>query len=224
MGSLHTLKTSSGPEPSLSRDQDVHGNVLDSQRADQRADPVVGEVVIQTEAIAQRQRHIQASLWIPHPCESIWRVLTDYDALASFLPNLSKCQRLPHPTGGIRLEQIGSQRLLRVNFSARVVLDLDEVFPSEVRFTLVEGDFKQFEGCWRLTRSPLPQHREATTLSYQVLVWPRRTMPVGLIERRLCQDLSANLLAIAARVAEMGQVSPEITEQVGGFEYKGKDS
>ena len=159
-------------------------------------------VEVQVEEVAQRQRQIAAKIQIPHPVERVWQVLTDYEGLADFIPNLAKSRRLSHPTGGIRLEQIGTQRLLRFNFSARVVLDLEEKFPREINFNMVEGDLKAYSGKWVLEPLPLVDII-GTNLCYTVLVWPKLTMPVGLIERRLSRDLQLNLAAIRQQVERL---------------------
>lgn len=159
-------------------------------------------VEVQIEQIAQRTRKISAKLSIPHAIEPIWRVLTNYEALADFIPNLAVSRRLEHPTGGIRIEQVGTQRLLRFNFSARVVLDLEEKFPHEINFNLVEGDLKAFSGAWQL-ESGEQADNVATNLCYTVCVLPKRTMPVAIIERRLSNDLRLNLLAIRQRVNDL---------------------
>ena len=160
------------------------------------------DVEVQTEEVAQRQRQITAKIHIPHSVEQAWQVLTDYEALADFIPNLAKSRRLDHPTGGIRLEQVGTQRLLRLNFSARVILDLEEKFPHAIHFNMVEGDFKDFSGKWLL--EPCSQTGQVgTNLCYTVRVWPKLTMPVSIIERRLSTDMRLNLLAIRRRIEEL---------------------
>jgi ribosome-associated toxin RatA of RatAB toxin-antitoxin module len=159
-------------------------------------------VQVHVEKIAERQRQITARIQIPQPIEQVWRVLTDYEALAKFIPNLAKSRLVKHPTGGIRLEQIGSQRLLRFNFCARVVLDLKENFPGEISFCLVEGDFKDFSGRWSLESYSFGE-QIGTNLCYTVKVWPKLTMPVGIIENRLSKDLQLNLAAIRARVVQL---------------------
>lgn len=181
---------------------DLELNTL-AESEDIGIDPALLDTVeVQIEPIAQRKRRISAKLLIPHPIEPIWRVLTNYEALADFIPNLAISRRLEHPTGGIRLEQVGTQRLLRFNFSARVVLDLEEKFPHEINFNLVEGDLKDFSGAWQL--EPNAQSNQVTTnLSYTVCVLPKRTMPVAIIERRLANDLRINLLAIRQRVNDL---------------------
>jgi ribosome-associated toxin RatA of RatAB toxin-antitoxin module len=159
-------------------------------------------VAVQIEKIAERQRQITAKIQIPHPIERIWKILTDYEALVDFIPNLAKSRLLEHPNGGIRLEQVGSQRLLNFNFCARVVLDLEEYFPKVINFSMIEGDFKGFSGSWNLEPYSL-NGITGTNLCYTIQVWPKLTMPITIIERRLSKDLQLNLLAIYQRVEQL---------------------
>jgi ribosome-associated toxin RatA of RatAB toxin-antitoxin module len=175
---------------------------LDTDGDDIDAVSSADDVEVHTEELAHRQRQITARIQISRPVEQVWQVLTAYDALADFIPNLAISRRLAHPNGGIRLEQVGTQRLLRFNFSARVVLDLEEKFPHEIHFDLVEGDLKAYSGKWIL-EPHFACESPGTNLCYVVRVLPKRTMPVAIVERRLRQDLRSNLLAIRHRVEEL---------------------
>ncbi|MGD1910137.1 MAG: SRPBCC family protein [Rivularia sp. (in: cyanobacteria)] len=184
------IKEQNAPKSDLK----LQGN--NSQNHDTRA------VTVEVEKITERQRQITAKIQIPHPLEAVWKVITDYQALAEFIPSLASSRKLEHPNGGIRLEQIGSQRLMRLNFSARVVLDLEESFPNAINFQMVEGDFKDFCGSWNLSSCVLDE-KTSTLLCYRVKVWPKLTMPIRIIEPRLSQDMQSNLLAVRQRVEEM---------------------
>ncbi|MBW4466219.1 MAG: SRPBCC family protein [Pegethrix bostrychoides GSE-TBD4-15B] len=144
---------------------------------------------------AGRQRQITAKIQIACSVEQLWQILTSYDQLAEFIPSLTQSRQIEHPAGGIRIEQIGSEALMRIKFCARVVLDMVEQFPNQIDFEMVEGDFKQFCGSWMLQPAP----NGGTELSYSVSVLPPRAMPVGLIERKLKSGLVANLTAIRQR-------------------------
>ncbi|MGJ3246160.1 MAG: SRPBCC family protein [Elainellaceae cyanobacterium] len=159
------------------------------------------EVDVRTEQAGGRQRKISAQIQIPHSVEQIWQILTDYETLADFIPNLAKSQRIEHPSGGIRLEQVGSQCLLNFHFCARVVLDMVETFPNLIEFRMVEGDFKTFEGQWRL--QPAIDSCDTTDLTYTVVVCPPRLMPANIIERRLNQNLRVNLVSIHQRAYQL---------------------
>ena len=150
-------------------------------------------VDIQSEHLDGRRRRISASVNISHPVEQIWQILTDYDHLADFIPNLAESRRIEHPEGGIRLEQVGTESLMKLKVCLRVVLDMVERFPHAIEFTMVEGDFRQFIGAWEL--EPLEQ-ATVTRLRYVVTVLPGRTMPMALIERNLRRNLVRNLISI----------------------------
>ncbi|MDB9525554.1 SRPBCC family protein [Oscillatoria sp. CS-180] len=149
---------------------------------------------ISAEKLQGRQRRILASILIPCPIEQVWQILTDYDNLADFIPNLTVSRRLESTESMTLLEQIGSQCFLNIQFCARVVLKMAEQFPNRIGFTMIEGDFKAFEGAWRLEPEQALESR--TRLTYEVTVCPPRTIPAILIERHLRNDLTQNLRAI----------------------------
>jgi ribosome-associated toxin RatA of RatAB toxin-antitoxin module len=179
--------------------EEANAVTLDAEDA---VDPAILETVqVTSEKVQGRQRRIAATIGIPQPIERVWQVLTDYEHLADFIPNLTKSRRLP-TDDGILIEQMGAQCFLNIKFCARVVLQMKEQFPGAIHFEMVEGDFKGFEGAWRLEPIEASSNQPAgTKLSYELLVLPRRTMPISLIERRLCHDMAVNLAAIYQRVA-----------------------
>nr|POF00145.1 hypothetical protein CFP56_19101 [Quercus suber] len=145
---------------------------------------------------------IKAQISVHAHIQSVWNALTDYERLADYIPNLVSSGRIacPHPER-IWLEQRGLQRALYWHIEARVVLDLQE-FPisanhRELHFSMVDGDFKKFEGKWSLksgtTRS------SSTTLSYEVNVIPRFNFPAIFLERIIRSDLPVNLKALACK-------------------------
>ena len=161
-------------------------------------EPGEPEVPVVVERLNRWERRIQAAISIPHPVEPIWQVLTDYEALADFIPNLAVSRRLAHPEAKIRLEQVGTQPILKFNFRARVVVDIEEIYPQRIGFTCVEGDFSRFDGAWSLQ----PQ-ATATQLCYLVHLRPRAGLPVRLIEGRITRGIQKNLLAIRERVNQL---------------------
>lgn len=179
-----------------SQGQSSQNNGVDIDRVDVNFGQAVPEVVMTTEKLAGRSRRIRATIAVPCSLEQLWQVLTDYDRLATFIPNLTLSRRIPHPQDGIRLEQMGSQCFLNIQFCARVVLDMVEQFPHRLGFRMVEGDFRDFQGAWLLESGQDESGQVLTALSYEVTLLPPRAIPANLIERHLRRDLAENLRAI----------------------------
>ncbi|GIL68712.1 hypothetical protein Vafri_21963 [Volvox africanus] len=66
------------------------------------------------------------------------------------------------------------------------------VLPSDISFELVEGDFKDFRGVWRLQQIG----DSSTLLSYAVYVKPQAWLPVALVQSRIANEVVRNLEAL----------------------------
>nr|XP_004295499.2 PREDICTED: uncharacterized protein LOC101306028 [Fragaria vesca subsp. vesca] len=159
-------------------------------------------VSCEVDMISWRERRVKAEISVNADVDSVWNALTDYERLADFIPNLVSSGRIPCPhPGRIWLEQRGLQRALYWHIEARVVLDLQEFTnlsgnDRELHFSMVDGDFKKFEGKWSVkcgTRS------SSTILLYEVNVIPRFNFPAIFLERIIRSDLPVNLQALACR-------------------------
>ena len=139
-------------------------------------------------------RRLAAQLLTPVSVDQIWAVLTDYDQLSAFIPNLASSRLLRREGNRVHLQQEGCQQFLGMKFSASVELELEEFAPEgTLKFKMKKGDFRRFEGTWRLKTMP-----ESTALFYELTVQGCLGMPIGLIEQRLRDDLTTNLKAVEA--------------------------
>ena len=139
-------------------------------------------------------RRLAAQLHTQLSKRELWLVLTDYEHLSNFIPNLASSQILNRSGNRIHLHQIGSQQLLGLRFSATVELELVEHYPEGlIVFHMLRGDFRRFEGAWRIRSLP---KSDATLLLYELTVQACTGMPIRIIEQRLREDLTANLMAV----------------------------
>ncbi|MEG5235410.1 SRPBCC family protein [Microcoleus sp. AT9b-C3] len=83
---------------------------------------------------------------MPYSAAQVWQVITNYESFPEFMPTMTESRRLEHPSGGIRLEQIRTKSLVGIKISARSVVDIEERFPHEIHYQLIEGDLKEFSG------------------------------------------------------------------------------
>jgi len=122
----------------------------------------------------------------------LWAVLTDYDNLSRFIPNLQSSRQLWRRGNVVGLEQEGAQTFMGLRFRARVQLELTEQREQQsLCFVMTKGDFRRFEGAWLIGHDGV-----ATTLLYELTVQGCVGMPIALIEQRLREDLAANLRAV----------------------------
>ncbi|CAN6286241.1 unnamed protein product [Urochloa humidicola] len=157
------------------------------------------------DVVSWRERRVLASVAVAADVDTLWQVITDYERLADFIPNLVHSGRIPCPhEGRIWLEQRGLQQALYWHIEARVVLDLQEVPDSvngrELHFSMVDGDFKKFEGKWSIRSGP---RSSSAILMYEVNVIPRFNFPAIFLERIIRSDLPVNLRALACRAEKI---------------------
>jgi carbon monoxide dehydrogenase subunit G len=133
--------------------------------------------------------------------EAVWRVLTDYERLPEFIPDLERCRLLQDSLSIRQVEQVGVAGWLFFKIHARVVLRVQERAFSRIEFCTIGGDFDVFEGWWSL----LPENGgRATMLKYQIDVQPSFHYPGFLTKFLVRRGLRTRLLALQVRASAGG--------------------
>ncbi len=131
----------------------------------------------------------------------LWEVLTSYNKLSEFIPNLLSSEVLSRVENEIYIKQIGSQEFLGFDFSAEVFIKLIEDRKNALlTFSLVKGDFRRFEGSWKIREC---SSGNGSSLIYELVVQGCFGMPVTLIEKHLKKNLTTNLLAVEKAALEI---------------------
>jgi len=139
-------------------------------------------------------RRLAAQLTTSATFESLWSVLTDYNRLNLYIPNLLSSKKIFQKNNNVQLRQVGAQDFLGMKFSAEVTIDLfEEKELGLLRFSLIKGDFRKFEGSWTIQKI---KDTTKNSLIYDLTVQGCQWMPIGMIEKRLKKDLSQNLIAV----------------------------
>lgn len=79
-----------------------------------------------------------------------WSVLTDYDHLKDFIPDMRASRAVRAAGRPLRLEQDGCGRVLFFTHCISVVFELEEAPPARLAFRTVAGDMKHMQGTWTL--------------------------------------------------------------------------
>ena len=146
------------------------------------------------EKLSGGTRRLAAQLTTSASFESLWNVLTDYDRLNLFIPNLLSSKKIYQNNNNVHLKQVGAQDFLGMKFSAEVTIDLfEDKELGLLKFNLIKGDFRKFEGSWKIQKI---KDTSKSSLIYELTVQGCQWMPIGMIEKRLKKDLSENLIAV----------------------------
>ena len=146
------------------------------------------------EKLSGGTRRLAAQLTTSASFDALWNVLTDYDRLNLYIPNLLSSKKIYQKNNNVHLKQIGAQDFFGMKFSAEVTIDLFEDKELGIlKFTLIKGDFRKFEGSWKIQKI---KNTLKNSLIYDLTVQGCQWMPIGMIEKRLKKDLSENLIAV----------------------------
>ena len=146
------------------------------------------------EKLSGGTRRLAAQLTTSATFDSLWNALTDYDRLNLYIPNLLSSKQIYKNKNNVHLKQVGAQDFLGIKFSAEVTINLfEEKELGLLKFNLIKGDFRKFEGSWRIQTI---KGTEKNSLIYDLTVQGCQWMPIGMIEKRLKKDLSENLIAV----------------------------
>ena len=146
------------------------------------------------EKFSNGTRRLAAQLTTSASLDSLWNVLTDYDRLNLYIPNLLSSKKIYQNKNNVHLKQVGAQDFLGMKFSAEVTIDLfEDKDLGLLKFNLIKGDFRKFEGSWKIQNI---KNSSKNSLIYDLTVQGCQWMPIAMIEKRLKKDLSENLIAV----------------------------
>eukprot|EP01025_Chloroclados_australasicus_P067329 TRINITY_DN9309_c0_g1_i10.p1 TRINITY_DN9309_c0_g1~~TRINITY_DN9309_c0_g1_i10.p1 ORF type:complete len:831 (-),score=78.94 TRINITY_DN9309_c0_g1_i10:2398-4689(-) len=149
--------------------------------------------------VDHKTKKLAAEVKVPASVEQVWQVLTDYENLPKFIPNLVECSILESKKKGIiLLRQKACSQSLYWRLEAEAVLAVRERTlmwgAKELYFKLIEGDFEQFEGSWTVEGSSA---MGPTTLRYEVNIATVASIPKSIVRHVIRAGLPANVLAVA---------------------------
>jgi ribosome-associated toxin RatA of RatAB toxin-antitoxin module len=93
---------------------------------------------------------IRAHVDVPVAPQAAWGVLTDYDRLAEFVPDMHQSRLISRPGDPPRVLQRGEKSWLLLDTPFEVILQMEETPASRIRFRQLSGTFKDMQGEWRL--------------------------------------------------------------------------
>jgi hypothetical protein len=115
-----------------------------------RAEPQPRAVASVERSLAFGSITIRAFVDVPVDGRLAWAVLTDYDRLAEFVPDMQLSRRISKPGEPPRVHQRGEKTWLLLDTPFEVVLLMHEMPYSRIQFRQLAGTLKDMYGEWRL--------------------------------------------------------------------------
>jgi hypothetical protein len=159
-----------------------------------------GQVAVQVAFDGDGSRvMVNAAVRIKATPEVIWRVLTDCDHAASFIPGVKRCRRVNSAPDGSweTIEQESKYSWLMPSVTTIVHADYKPLL--RIDFNRVSGDLKDEQGTWLLEKEPHTPSDDAVTVEYELHVDPGFWVPRVLVRHSLRMELPAALAAMRAR-------------------------
>lgn len=139
---------------------------------------------------------INAELLVPADARTAWAVLTDYDNLARFVPEMKSSRVTSAPGQPKRVEQIGKSGMLSFFTPEYIVFQIEETPFERIRFNKVAGDVKSMRGEWLIVGDGNP-----VKVFYRARIVPSVPLPPLLGATMIEMDVEDKLAAIRREIA-----------------------
>ena len=139
-----------------------------------------------------RLREFDSTVPIRSSIDRIWEVLTDYDGIEAFQPGIEESGLLEVlPNGDKKVEQRMVQRFLFFKKRMRLVVRIVEKPPHRIEFSIIEGDFKSYDGAWVINPDP-----DEPTLQLVIAVEPNFSAPGPVLDFIVRNSSEKSLLSV----------------------------
>jgi ribosome-associated toxin RatA of RatAB toxin-antitoxin module len=123
----------------------------------------------------------------------VWRILTDYNHLADYLPNLKSTRVVSRNGDRVIVEQLGAARFLFFSQPIRLLVQVNERAPDRIDIGLIEGDMKVYRASWELR--PVAG-ASGTRVVYTATIVPKFDVP-GIVGTSVVKNDIARMMAAA---------------------------
>jgi hypothetical protein len=115
---------------------------------------------------------VEASQLLQADADTVWATLTDYNKLATFIPDMVSSRVISPPGAPKRVEQIADSGLFAFVMPDHVVLLMEESPKRLIRFRSVSGKILAMSGEWQIIGDAAP-----VTLVYRSRIIPIAPLP-----------------------------------------------
>jgi ribosome-associated toxin RatA of RatAB toxin-antitoxin module len=157
-----------------------------------------GEADAQVDVREENGAYVVAATFdVSHPAATVIAVLTDYEQIPRFMPDVRTSRVLERSDGLTVVEQEAVAKLMMFSKRIHLVLEVHQQ-AGEIRFRDRCGkSFSHYEGTWTITESVTGQ----TTVAYRLSATPSFDVPEFLLKRLLKRDATQMIQRLQAEIA-----------------------
>ena len=153
--------------------------------------------VNRVDADAQHMYEVDATATVAAPLPKVWRILTGYERMSEFVPDLESCKVLSRNGNEVIIEQFGVARFLFMSKAIHLIVRATEQPMSSIDISLISGDMKHYESKWELI--PVPE-TGGTKIVYSGRLVPNFYVPGILGAKMIRNDIEHMMNAVVARI------------------------
>lgn len=164
----------------------------------------VPKLQVSVKRITQDALHmyeVDANGTVQAPLPTVWRILTGYDRMEDFVPDLVSCRVLSRNGNEVIIEQFGTARFLFMSRSIHLIVRATEQPMSSIDIDLISGDMKHYESRWELV--PVPE-TGGTRVIYTGRMMPNFYVPGILGTNIIRGDIERMMGAVLTRLDKSG--------------------
>lgn len=140
---------------------------------------------------------VNASFTVPAAPRAVASVLTDYERIPEFMPDVTSSQIVSRSDAGLVVEQEATARFMMFSKRVHLLLEVSED-GNTIRFRDRCGNsFKSYEGAWILTQTTAG----GTEVAYQLSAKPSFEVPGFVLKRLLKRDAASMIDRLKAEIA-----------------------
>ena len=145
---------------------------------------------------------VTASFTVAAPPVTVAAVLTDYERIPQFMPDVKTSQVRSRTDAGLVVEQEAIAKFMMFSKRVHLVLDVNEEGVT-IRFRDRCGkSFAIYEGAWRLTSAGAK-----TTVRYELAAKPTFEVPGFVLKRSLKRDATVMIERLTAEIVARAKAS-----------------
>ena len=128
---------------------------------------------------------------------TVWKILTDYERMPEFVPDMRASRVLARVGGKVIVEQFGTAHVLFIRRDIHLIVQVTEQPMSAIDIGLVTGDMKVYNCRWELI--PVPE-TGGTRIVYTGTLAPKFYVPGMLGANIIRNDIEHMMTAVLFRL------------------------